>query len=148
MAIILAFNVLVARKTEIDEKYPGGGSQFRSDWLKKKWWCEDEHLIAFSAMGPYLNEVAEQLKSLRVDILQTNESVPPAEIVARCGWLDWDVHGRRERRDAKGEVCFIQEIPKHWLKGSAPGDVAPWSFQKKASPKAPSPVDLPNDRPA
>src|SRR5208337_2052134 len=47
MAIIFEFNVIVARKAEIDAKYPGGLAHFRVKWLARPpdRWCEDEHLL-------------------------------------------------------------------------------------------------------
>jgi hypothetical protein len=122
MAIIFWFNVVVARKSEIEAKYPGGLAQFRSEWMPKpRLWREDNHLLARSAMGAELKDVAERLKSLGVDVLTTNESVPPAENVKRCGWLDWDVYERREIKSPNGFVQ-VHEVTRHWLKGTEPGE--------------------------
>ncbi len=140
MAIILAYNALVVRKAEIENRYQGGLAQFRNDWMSKQWWCEDEHLCAFSSMGAFRKGFIDQLKVDGIDFLAVSESVPPAEIVTRCGWLDWCVHEKRERRDSKGNLLLVQEIPKHWLKGSEPGDVALWSFQKRTAAAAKQPL--------
>jgi hypothetical protein len=131
MAIIFQFNVMLARKAEIDHKYPGGLPQFRCDWLVRpvERWCEDEHLLAFTSMGPYFQEVAARLISFGIDVLQTNETIPPAEIVSRCDWLDWDVHHRTERK-LPGGSSFAQEVIQYWLKGTEPGEVAHFERRK------------------
>jgi hypothetical protein len=131
MAIVFIFNVLVARKAEIDSDYPGGLVQFRSDWLVRpiERWCEDEHLIAFSSMGSHFESVASRLKSCGIDILQTDESVLPAIVAACCPWLDWDIHDKIERKVGDDEV-WIQEIPRFWLKGHEPGEVAVFGRHK------------------
>jgi hypothetical protein len=131
MAIILQFNVMLARKEEIGRIYLGGLAQFRQDWLNKRSenWCEDEHLLAFSSMGWSLKEVAGKLQSLGVDLLQTDQTVKPAEVMSRCGWLDWDVYERIDRKLPEGTI-FEQEVVRYWLRGSAPGEVAVWVRNK------------------
>jgi hypothetical protein len=92
MAIIFACNVMVVRKSEIDGKCRGGMTRFRSDCMVKPGrWREDDHLLVSSSMGGDFKEVAERLKSLGVDVLITDESVPPVENVKGCGWIEWDV---------------------------------------------------------
>ena len=65
MAIALAFNFLVIRKTAISEKYPGGIEQFRKDWLKPRPrrapTGEDDHLFGFYSMGSYYQDVVDRL---------------------------------------------------------------------------------------
>ena len=132
MAIIFLFNVMVARKSEVDAKYPGGMTQFRSEWMVKPGrWREDGHLLVCSSMGGGFRDVAERLKALGVDVLITNESVPPAENVGRCGWLDWDVYERREIKSGDGFVQ-VHEVTRHWLRGTEPGKTMDFRANKKA----------------
>lgn len=125
MAIVFLFNVLVVRKNEIDAKYPGGLAQFRLDWMTKpKRWREDEHLLFQSSMGgDFFKNVTERLRSLGVKVLLTDESVPPAKVVERCGWLDWDIYERLVHKSPDG---FVQthEVARFWLRGTEPGDTA------------------------
>ena len=131
MAIVFLFNVMVARKVEIDSKYPGGMPQFRSDWLARppERWCEDEHLLAFSSMGFYFKNVADRLRSLGIDVLITDESVPPSENVKRCSWIEWDIHEKHEHKSPDGFVQ-VHEVPRHWLRGSPPGELAVFGRKK------------------
>jgi hypothetical protein len=127
MAIIFAFNVMIVRKSEIDAQYPGGLAQFRLDWITRpKRWREDEYLLVQSSMGSGFRDVAERLKALGVDVLVTNESVPPGENVKRCSWLDWDVYERREIRSPSGFVQ-VHEVTRHWLRGTDPGETPDFS---------------------
>lgn len=122
MAIVFAYNVMVVRKSEIDAQYPGGLAQFRLDWMKRRGlWREDEYLLVRSSMGSDFRDVAERLKALGVDVLVTDESVPPGENVKRCSWIDWDVYERREIRSPSGFVQ-VHEVARHWLRGTDPGE--------------------------
>lgn len=131
MAIIFLFNVMVVRKGEIDAKYPGGLARFRAECMPKPGqWREDEHLLAQSSMGGGFVQVGERLKLLGVDVLFTNESMPPAENVKRCGWLDWDVYEHLEIKSPDGSVR-IHEVPRHWLRGTEPGQTADFRQRRK-----------------
>jgi hypothetical protein len=124
MAIVFAFNVMIVRKSEIDAQYPGGLAQFRLDWIERpRRWREDEYLLVLSSMwgGSEFRDLAERLKALGVDVLFTDESVPPGENVKRCSWLDWDVYERREIRLPSGDV-MVHEVVRHWLRGTDPGE--------------------------
>ena len=91
--------------------------------IKPKRWREDEYVLFQSSMGgSFFKDVTERLRSLGVDVLLTDESVPPAKIVERCDWLEWDIY---ERRD-KSPNGFVQtyEVPRFWLRGTEPGDTA------------------------
>ena len=124
MAIIFLFNVMVVRKNEIDTKYPGGLTQFRSDWMKRpRRWREDEHLLACSSMGFDFKDAGERLRALGVELLVTDESVPPEENVKLCSWLAWDIYERIEIKSPGGFVQ-IHEVPRHWLKGTEPGETS------------------------
>lgn len=125
MAIIFQFNVIVARKAEIDAKYPGGLAQFRLRWLAKspERWCEDEHLLAFTSMGAHYGGVRDDLRAEGIDVLETNETVPPAQIISRCGWLDWNIHHKLERA-FPGGVRVSLDVVQYWMRGSEPGEVA------------------------
>jgi hypothetical protein len=124
MAIIFQFNVIVARKAAIDAKYPGGLAQFRVQWLAKppERWCEDEHLLAFTSMGAYYGRVRDDLRAAGIDVLETNETVPPGQIISRCGWLDWNIHHKLERAHPGGST--VLDVVQYWLRGSEPGEVA------------------------
>jgi hypothetical protein len=127
MAIIFAFNVMIVRKSEIDARYPGGLAQFRLDWITRPGrWREDDYLLVQSLMGSGFRDAAERLKALGVDVLVTNESVPPDENVKRCSWLDWDVYERREIRSPSGFVQ-VHEVTRHWLRGTDPGETTDFS---------------------
>ena len=122
MAIEFVFNVIVARKSEIDANYPGGFVQFGVDWLVKppERWCEDQHLIAFSSMGNYFQAVYSSLVACGVDVLTSNESKPPGEVVSRWNWLAVDT--RECRRDLPDGSVIVFDIPRYWLKGEQPGE--------------------------
>lgn len=102
-ALVLLFSVPSLLAQSVSRAYCGNDGKAH---------VEDEHLLAFSSMGLYFEEAASKLRSLGVDVLQADESVRPAEIAARCRWLDWDIHDRMIR---------------YWLKGSEPGEVAVFS---------------------
>jgi hypothetical protein len=130
MAIGFDFNVIVARKAEMESKYPGGLSQFRIDWLAKppERWCEDEYLLTFSSMGAYYDKVRDQLRSHGIDVLETSEARTPEEIKLRCDWLDGD-------SEALGPVPVGATGSygiRYWLKGTEPGETA--QFSKKRWP--------------
>ncbi|MBZ5684711.1 MAG: hypothetical protein LAP86_06730 [Acidobacteriia bacterium] len=131
MAIVFAYNVMVARKSEIGAKYPGGLAQFRSDWVTRPGrWREDEHLLVQSSMGGSdFRDVTERLNALGVDVLLTDQSVPPDENVKRCEWLDWDVYKRWEFKLPNG---FVQthKVARHWLRGTEPGDTAEFTSRR------------------
>jgi hypothetical protein len=130
MAVIFLFNVIVVRKSEVDAKYPRGLSQFRLDWMPKpRRWREDHHLLAHSSMGGK-EEVVDRLRALGVDVLTTNESVPPAENVKRCSWLDWDICERIEKKLPDGSIHF-HDVPRHWLRGTEPGETMDFRPQRK-----------------
>jgi hypothetical protein len=133
MAIVLQFNVIIARKAEIGAKYPGGMAQFRIDWLIKppERWCEDEYLLAFSSMGNYFRDVYESLRSFDIDVFATSEVQPPEENASRCGWLDWNVY-RTEERGLPPRVMKI-DVVQYWLRGHEPGDVVPFARRKHCS---------------
>src|SRR5262249_2532301 len=65
MAILLRFNLFVARKSSIEAKYPGGLEQFRADWMNdrpgEKPNGEDGHLVGCCTMGWYYADVMEKL---------------------------------------------------------------------------------------
>ena len=111
MAIVLEFNVILARKTEIEAKYPGGMSQFSLDWLTKppERYCEDEHLVGFSSMGSYYNKVILCVQTHGIEVFQTSETEKPEDMKRRCEWIDNDYHPPMIR-------C--------WLKGTEAGNVA------------------------
>lgn len=124
MAIIFYFNFIVARKAEIDAKYPGGLAHFRVQWLAKppERWCEDEHLLAFSSMGTSYSQVRDDLRAAGIDVLEADETVPPGQIISRCGWLDWNIHHKQERAIAGGVT--VLNVVQYWLRGSESGEVA------------------------
>ncbi len=124
MAIIFEFNVIVARKAEIDAKYPGGLAHFRVKWLARPpdRWCEDEHLLAFSSMGGYYSQVHDDLRAAGIDVLEADELVRPEQITARCGWLDWSIHSREERVTPTGVTLL--NVVQYWLRGTEAGEVA------------------------
>ena len=117
MAIIIEFNVIVSRKTEIDAKYPGGLAQFRADWLVRppERWGEDEHLLGFCSMAGYYENVGKRLLACGIDVFETSEGEDPEHIVSRCGWLGCDVQSWDDGH-------FV----RCWLKGCEPGEVAPF----------------------
>jgi hypothetical protein len=131
MAIIFLFNMIVVRKSEVLAKYPGGLAQFRLDWMPKpRRWREDHHLLAYSSMGGVKEEVVDRLRALGVDVLTTTELVPPAENVKRCPWLDWDICERIERMLPDGSIQF-HDVPRHWLRGTEPGETLDFRPQPK-----------------
>ncbi len=126
MAIILEFNVILSRKAEIDAKYPGGLAQFRIDWLAKppERWCEDEHLLGFSSMAGYYEKVGKRLLANGIEVCETSEAEDPEHIASRCGWLECDAQSRDNRLIPKGAGAGY--LVRYWLKGSEPGNVAPF----------------------
>jgi len=124
MAIILVFNVMLARKAEIDAKYPGGLAQFRNDWLVKppERWCEDEHLLGFSSMGNYFEQVLTRLLDCGTDVCVTNETVLPEQIISKWDWIECDVGTRDRRADPPGAGAGY--MVRYWLKGTEPGETA------------------------
>src|SRR5215831_4769535 len=132
MAIIFSCNAMVVRKSEIDGKYRGGMARFPSDYMVKPGrWREDDHLLVYSSMGGDFKEVAERLKSLGVDVLITDESVPPVENVKRCGWIEWDVYERHEIKSREGAIVQVHEVTRDWLRGTGPGETFDFGPQKK-----------------
>lgn len=104
MAIEVVFYVLVARKSEIDGKYPGGIEQFRFDWGSTS--LEDEHLLAYSDMGSDpRDDVATALREYDIDVFRTDSL---EWIREHIDWLECQ---------KIGSCCFI------WLRGSEPGDL-------------------------
>jgi hypothetical protein len=101
MAIVLQFNVILARKAEIEVKYPEGLTQFRNDWLLKPpdRWCEDEHLLAFSSRGTYCQRVLRKLLDCGIDVCSTSEAVPPEQLISKWDWIECDVQTRDSRAD-------------------------------------------------
>jgi hypothetical protein len=126
MAIIFQFNVIVARKAEIDAKYSGGLAHFRVQWLAKppERWCEDEHLLAFSSMGAHYGQVRDALRAAGIDVVETSEAAPPDQVISRCGWLDWNIHHKLERPYPGG--LTVLDVAQYWLRGGEPGEVAPF----------------------
>jgi hypothetical protein len=124
LAIIFEFNVMLARKFEIDSKYPGGLAQFSADWLEKppERWCVDEQLLAFSSMGSYFEPVYESLLACGVDVLRASEATSPDEILSRWNWLAFDTEKRTH--EIPGHGVFIREVPRFWLRGEEPGETA------------------------
>ena len=124
MAIIFEFNVMLARKSEIDSMYPGGLNQFRLDWLENppERWCEDQHLLAFNSMGSDFKPVYESLLKYGIDVLAASQSTPPDEIVSRWKWLAFDTEKREMALPSGGSLSF--EVPRYWLKGETPGETA------------------------
>ena len=134
MAIALEFNVMLARKAEIESKYPGGLGQFRVDWLVKppERWCEDDHLLGFCSMGGYYHNVRASLRSCGVDVLDTCETDAPAEIKSRCDWLDCDPAPLVEvPLGASGSYGI-----RYWAKGSEPGETARFARKRFVPPEA------------
>jgi hypothetical protein len=133
LAIVFEFNVMLARKSEIDSRYPGGLTQFSVDWLEKppERWCEDEHLLAFSSMGSYFKAVYKSLLECGVDVLGANQSTPPDEVVSRWNWLAFDTE--KCQRELPGSGVMFFEIPRYWLKGEQPGEKAHFSRRPKRS---------------
>ena len=111
MAIALEFNVILARKTEIEAKYPGGLSQFSLDWLIKppERYCEDDHLIGFSSMASYYDKVLHSMQTHGIEVFVTSESEELEDMKRRCEWINNDYHPPMIR-------C--------WLKGTEAGKVA------------------------
>jgi len=81
LAIEFVFNVILARKSEIDANYPGG---------------------------------------FGVDVVTSNETKPPGEVVSRWNWLAFDT--RQCRRELPGGSVVVFDIPRYWLKGEQPGE--------------------------
>jgi hypothetical protein len=123
MAIIPEFNVLIARKAEIEKRYMGGLSRFRHDFLSShKRWCEDDHLIAFSSMGNDCADIAASLRAAEIDVFEGNETIRPHEMALRCSWLEGSIHEMIEHPLPSG-TSLSHEVSKYWLRGHEPGDV-------------------------
>jgi hypothetical protein len=135
MAIIPEFNVLIVRKAEIEQRYIGGLSQFRHEWLlSRKQWCEDDHLIAFSSMANGCADIAASLRASGIDVLETNETVRPQEMVSRCSWLKGGIHETIEHPLPNG-TTLSHEVFKYWLRGHEPGDtVRCWRIRTSTPP--------------
>jgi hypothetical protein len=119
------FNVIIARKTEIEAKYPGGLSQFRIDRLTKppERWCEDQCLLSFSSMGAYYGKVRDTLLASGIDVLETSESNTPETIKGRCNWLDCDSEPLGSIPDGATASYGI----RYWLKGTEPTETVRFS---------------------
>lgn len=134
MAVMLEFNVILVRKSELDAKYPGGLGQFRIDWLVKppERWCEDEHLLGFSSMGGYYSNVRSRLLSCGADVLDCSEADTPAQMKSRCNWLDCDSAPIRTAPIGATGSWGI----RYWLRGSEPGEIARFERKRFAAPDA------------
>jgi hypothetical protein len=75
-------------------------------------------------------DVVDRLRALGVDVLTTTELVPPAENLKRCPWLDWDICERIERKLPDGSIQF-HEVPRHWRRGTEPGETLDFRPQPK-----------------
>ncbi len=136
MAIIPEFNVLIVRKEEIEQRYVGGLSRFRHEWLlSRKRWCEDDHLIAVSSMGKDFADIAATLRAAEIDVLETNETVRPQEMASRCSWLEGGIHEVIEHALPNGTL-LSHDVFKYWLRGSEPGDVI--RFARHTGPISPA----------
>jgi hypothetical protein len=115
LAIVLEFNVIIVRKIEIQEKYPGGLAQFREDWLVKppERCCEDADLVAFSSMGWYFDKVFDRVKGLAIDVCATSQSFDSDAARDSCAWIEWSRQG---------------PLVRCWLKGSEAGPDERFSF--------------------
>ncbi len=110
MAIQLSSIIILIRKSEIDEKYPGGLDRFRSDWtVLPTACCEDDHLVAFSFIGHYYAGIEESCKEFDIAVAVGSEEGGVAE---EYDWLETGVTG---------------ESPICWLKGTESGEIVRFS---------------------
>jgi len=97
MAIAVSFGFLIIRKSSIDNKYPGGITQFRQDWLPRRrnrpLTGEDEDLFGFYSMGGGMRPLIDSLEEAGFSTIETQPSPDLAfgtitdSFLASCDWL-------------------------------------------------------------
>lgn len=114
MAIQLSSITILIRKSEIDEKYPGGLDRFRSDWMiVPTAFCEDDHLAAFSFRGHYYFGIEESCKEFDIAVAVGSEAAGFGE---ECDWLEKGVTvDEQDPTSGESPIC--------WLKGTDPGEI-------------------------
>jgi len=118
MGIQLQFNVLLIRKAEIDQRYPGGLKQFRVERTNfdTEPYCEDEHLVACSSMGGYYWKLAKHVMTFGISVCEASEHSGPC---GNCDWLEtegppgWKVSWLKGM--PQGEVVSFN---REWKKGN------------------------------
>jgi hypothetical protein len=98
MSVVLNFNYIVLRKSEIETRYPGGLQSFRTEWIPESLGNEvkeDQHLISLITMGGGLDSLGEKLweTGLLVEGKLSSTAVFVGTDVCGygtgCGWLEF-----------------------------------------------------------